>query len=399
MPRLRSLLLAALLGGTLVTAVPTPAWADECDPVSEEGELNHTPWGQARMNAERVWPLTRGEGVTVAVIDSGVSDAHPVLDGKVDYGEDYVEPEEEGTAKVGADCDLVGHGTSIAGIIAGREDTDSPFAGMAPDAKLLSIRILPDLRGGGRELPGNLASAIRDAADAGAEVINLSVQVVHASVLQKAVKYAAKEGAVLVAAAGNMGGEDGTNAPQYPAAYDNDAMLAVSAMGPQGVKTESSNTGDYVDLAAPGEEIVGPGPEGKGFTGGKSATGTSFAAAFVSGTAALVRSRFPDLSPKEAADRIRATAQSPPHIKDPQVGYGVVDPYRAVTADLGKSKPAKEMHGPGMDLRADTQLRPRHAAAIVLGLAVALGIAVGCARVVLPIVWRKRQRRKELRAG
>lgn len=398
MPRLRSLLLAALLGGTLVVAQPAPALADSCNPVSKEGGLDHEPWGQARMDAERVWPLTRGEGVKVAVIDSGVSDAHPVLKGKVDYGKDYVEPEEEGTAKVGADCDLVGHGTSIAGVIAGREDSGSPFAGMAPDAKLLSIRILPDLRGGGRELPGNLAKAIREAADSGADVINLSVQVVHASALEKAVKYAAKKGAVLVAAAGNMGGKDGTNEPQYPAAYDHDAVLAVSAMGPEGIKTESSNTGDYVDVAAPGEEIVGPGPEGEGFTGGEDATGTSFSAGFVSGTVALVRSRHPDLNAKEAAGRVRATAQSPPHIKDQQVGFGTVDPYRAVTADLGKAEPAEDMRGPGVDLRADTQLRPRHAAAIILGLVVALGIAVGCARVVFPIVWRKRKRRKELRA-
>src|SRR5690606_16113497 len=113
----------------------------------------------------------------------------------------------------------------------------------------------------------------------------------------------------------------GSNEPQFPAAYDNDAVLAVSSMGQQGVKTESSNTGDYVDLAAPGEEIIGPGPEGKGFTGGESATGTSFAAAFVSGTAALVKSRHPELKGKEVATRMRATAQSPPHIKDPQVGF------------------------------------------------------------------------------
>lgn len=398
MPRLSTLLVAALLGGGIVVTQPTAAVAADCNPVSQEGNLDHTPWGQARMNAERVWPLTRGKGVKVAVIDSGVSDAHPVLDGKVDFGTDYVEPE-EGQSKVGADCDLVGHGTSIAGIIAGREDKKSPFAGMAPDAELMSIRILPDLQGGGRELPGNLADAIREAADAGADVINLSVQVVHASVLEKAVKYAAKKGAVLVAAAGNMGGKDGTNEPQYPAAYDVDAVLAVSSMGPEGIKTDSSNTGKYVDLAAPGEEIIGPGPEGKGFTGGESATGTSFAAAFVSGTAALVKARHPDLSPKEIAGRMRATAQSPPHIRDDKVGFGTVDPYRAVTTNMDKTKPGKDMAGPGVDLKADTQIRPRTAAAIILGIAVALGIAFGCARFVMPVAWRKRKRRKALKTA
>lgn len=346
------------------------------------------------MDAERVWPLTRGEGVKVAVIDSGVSDAHPVLDGKVEYGEDYVVPE-EGESKLGADCDLVGHGTSIAGIIAGKEDSKSPFAGMAPDADLLSIRILPDLNASGdRELPNILADAIREAVDSGADVINLSVQIAHSNALESAVDYAAKEGAVLVAAAGNQGGEDGTNAPQYPAAYDNDAVLAVSSVGMEGAKTETSNSGDYVDLAAPGEEIAGPGPEGDGYTGGEKATGTSFSSAFVSGAAALVRARFPDLGPKQAADRLRATAQSPANIWDEQVGYGVVDPYRAVTADMGKAELSQDMPGPRMEFGADKQASPRTAAAILLGSSVAIAIMVGFGRLVVPIVWRKRQERK-----
>src|SRR5699024_7641341 len=112
----------------------------------------------------------------------------PVLEDKVAHGKDYVEPE-EGESKVGAGCDLVGHGTSIAGIIAGRQLSNTPFAGMAPKADILSIRVLPDLSvSTNRDLPNILAKAIREAVDSGADVINLSIQLVHSNALEKAVK-------------------------------------------------------------------------------------------------------------------------------------------------------------------------------------------------------------------
>ena len=392
--RIGAAVVAAIVGAAVAGVPSSAAFAADCSPVSKEGALDHTPWGQERMGADRVWPLTRGAGITVAVIDSGISDASPVLEGKVEEGKDYVVPE-EGESKVGSGCDLVGHGTSIAGIIAGRQMDDTPFAGMAPDARLMSVRVLPDLSvSNNRDLPNILADAIREAVDNDADVINMSVQLVHSGALEKAVEYAADHGVVMVAAAGNRGGEDGDNAPQFPAAYDNDAMLAVSAIQQDGSPTETSNTGDYVDLAAPGQNIVGPGPEGTGYTGGEGATGTSFAAAFVSGTAALVQARFPDMGPDEVANRMRLTAQNPPRHWDQQLGHGVVDPYRAVTADMTEVKPDKTMAGPALQLHADDQATPRTVGAIILGFTIAAALAVSCGRVVIPIVWRKRRRRR-----
>lgn len=397
MPRLCSILAAVMLGGVLVMLPPSTAQANDCNPATQESELDHMPWGQERMAPERVWPLVRGEGITVAVIDSGVSDAHPVLSGKVAYGDDYTDQigHQDEDAPTGADCDIVGHGTSIAGVIAGSEDPDSPFTGMAPDADIFSIRVMQDMQGiQGDEVPQVIAAAIREAVDEGVDVINLSVQVTDHSALEEAVDYAADNDVIMVAAAGNQGGEDGSNDPMYPAAYENDAILAVAAVDPAGEPEGSSNTGAYLDLAAPGVEIVGPGPEGEGYTGGEAATGTSFATAFVTGTAVLTRDRYPDLEPGQVADRLRATAQSPPGGWHPTVGFGTVNPYRAVTADLGKSELTQTMPGPNLELSADKQALPRVAAGVLLGAAIFIAVAVGAGRAVVPRVWAKRQARR-----
>ncbi|GAA4897524.1 type VII secretion-associated serine protease mycosin [Stackebrandtia albiflava] len=383
---LRSLLLATLLGTTAALAVAAPASAADCEPLTRESELDHVPWGQRRLAPERVWPFTTGEGVTVAVIDSGVSDSHEVLAGKVSVGENLVDDD------LSAGCDLVGHGTSIAGIIAGRTASDSPFTGMAPEADILSIRVMPDLRPvNGEEIPARLATAIRQAVDAGADVINLSIQVSHAKVLENAVAYAADNDVVLVAAAGNRGGEDGDNRPQYPAAYDEDALLAVTAVDPEGRPTETSNSGDYLDLAAPGVEIVGPGPEGDGYTGGEAATGTSFATAFVSGTAALLRARFPDATAAQLTARMIATAEHPAGAWNPQVGFGMVDPYRAVTTDLGHELALEdEARPPVLRLRADTQAWPSRVATGMLVGTLASVTAIGAGRGVVTRIRRRK---------
>lgn len=383
MHRYRSHMVTALLGASLGLMVVTPAQAADCSPNTTEAALDHVPWAQQRLAPERVWPLTTGEAVTVAVIDSGVSDAPQVLSGKVSIGDSLIDDGH------GAGCDLVGHGTSIAGIIAGRTDSDSPFAGMAPKAKILSIRVMADLRPvNGEEIPDHLATAIRQATDAGADVINLSIQVSHTKSLEKAVSYAADKGVLLVAAAGNQGGSDGSNQPQYPAAYDNDAVLAVASIGPDGTPAETSNTGEYLDIAAPGENIEGPGPKGDGYTGGESASGTSFATAFVSGTAALLRSYYPDASPEALAARMKLTAEQPAGAWSPSVGFGMVDPYRAVTTDLDRRQSRPEAAVPVVTLQQDTQASPRTTANLMVAGTAGFAVLVGCAAAV-----RQRMRR------
>ncbi|MET7960429.1 type VII secretion-associated serine protease mycosin [Micromonospora zamorensis] len=318
--------LAALLGTGLVAPTPAAAAAPSCGPASEES-LTETPWALRRLEPSSAWPLSRGAGVTVAVIDSGVSATHPLLNGQVLEGRDFNDlPAHQGQ------CDLVGHGTLIAGIIAGREGTGVPFSGIAPAARILPVRVLPDLKDtNDPELPGQIAAAIDWAVEQGADVINLSLTTVPGPELTAAVERALAKRVVLVAAAGNRQ-EGQQDRPGYPAAYP--GVIAVGGVDEQGGHVGSSISGDYVDIAAPGLNIIGPAPRGAGYRGEPNG-GTSYAAAYVSGAAALVRAAYPDLSPQQVAERLERTADNPPEGHNADIGYGMVNPYRAVSSLLG----------------------------------------------------------------
>jgi subtilisin family serine protease len=145
------------------------------------------------------------------------------------------------------------------------------------------------------------------------------------------VEYALAKRVVVVAAAGNRQ-ESQQDQPAYPAAYP--GVIAVAGVDEQGGHVGSSVSGDYVDIAAPGLDIIGPAPGGSGYLA-EPQGGTSFATAYVSGVAALVRAAYPDLSPQQVADRLNQTADNPPDGHNAQVGYGVINPYRAVATLLG----------------------------------------------------------------
>ena len=288
------------------------------------------PWAQQRLQPERVWPLTRGDGILVAVVDSGVDVRNPHLRGQVEPGPDLLTPR-RGTTR---DCS--GHGTLVAGLIVGRPLPGTPFAGVAPDARVLSIRqnerlgatVLGDAAG--------MARAIRAAVDAGADVINISATTPRPTeALADAVAYATTNDVVVVAAAGNDDPErtePGAGAPSYyPAAFPD--VLAVAGTDRQDRRTDTSHAGTYVDVAAPGADITSTGPNGPGRYA--VVTGTSFAAPLVAGTAALVRAYRPDLTAEQVVARIVATADPPASRADAAlVGAGVVNPYAAVTAVL-----------------------------------------------------------------
>ncbi|ADD40395.1 type VII secretion-associated serine protease mycosin [Stackebrandtia nassauensis] len=344
------------------------------------------------MDVGRVDALTKGEGVTVAVLDSGVSDKHRVLKGKVTAGGDYTED------RKGAGCDLIGHGTVIAGVIAGRPDPEGQFRGMAPEAELLSIRVRPDAE----KTPGDgfsdvLAKAIDEAVDAKVDIINLSVATAPSAKLEAAVERAHDKGVLLVAAAGNQNGDGGRNEPVYPAAYgDGDrtdvSVLAVANLDTSGQPAEQSNTGSYVDVAAPGVDIIGPSPNSE-TEYSKGDSGTSYATPFVTGTAALVMARFPDLSPAEVAERITKTAEHPAGEdgRNDAVGHGMVDPYRAVTADLEKNTPHAQAPPPRPAWPGDTEYFARNAAGVMLLAAVVLVVAVAAGRSLIPRIRRNRE--------
>jgi membrane-anchored mycosin MYCP len=326
----------ALLASTLATAVALapvtagplaalPAYAAACGPESD-APLVERPWPLRRLRPDRVWPLTRGSGITVAVIDSGVSDQHPIIASRLVPGTDLVDPSGDGT------CDNVGHGTMIAGIIAGTPSRSTGFHGIAPSARIMPIRVLTSREESfDEEDPRRIARAIRYAVDNGAQVINLSLTTAPIPELEEAVKYAVENDVVLVAAAGN----EGANQPEvksFPAAYD--GVLAVAGVDEFGEHVSTSTPGDYVDVAAPGLRIEGPAPQGGGYLVEPDG-GTSFAAAYVSGVAALVRSVRESLTAEQVIDRIVRTADRPAHLRDDAVGAGVVNPYWAVVSETG----------------------------------------------------------------
>ncbi|MEU5939610.1 type VII secretion-associated serine protease mycosin [Micromonospora sp. NPDC047548] len=375
--------LAALLASLVVPPAPAGA-APNCPGPAGGAAPAETPWALRRLDPAAAWRITRGERVTVAVIDSGVSPTHPLLKGQVREGRDF-----NGLPSMQGRCDLAGHGTMVAGIIAGRDDTGAPYSGIAPAARILPVRVLPNTeRTNDLELPVQIANAIRWSTDQGVQVINLSLVTVDHPELARAVDYALGKGVVMVAAAGNRQQEQ-QDLPAYPAAYP--GVIAVAGVDREGGHVGSSVSGNYVDIAAPGLDIVGPAPSGQGYRA-EPQGGTSFAAAYVSGAAALVRSARPDLTPEQVAYRLTRTADNPPEGHDPELGYGVVNPYRALTSLLGTrtDPPVGAMPPPGAT--ADPLGWQRTVSLWVAGAGAVLAVALLAARPIVALGRRRRWR-------
>jgi membrane-anchored mycosin MYCP len=328
----------------------------------------------AMLNYRSAWRFSRGAGQKVAVIDTGVN-RHPRLR-SLEPGGDYVS-NSDGLQ----DCDA--HGTLVAGIIAAAPSPDDSFAGVAPDAAILSIRQNSgafDLAGFGATMGddpnatstgyGNtqtLALAITRAVDLGATVINLS-EVACAPVaaglddaaVGRAVRYAYERNVVVVAASGNFNAQSMCSAqnvmtdPNQPLekgwdtvgtiaspAWFDDYVLAVAAVTTSSAPAEFSLHGPWVAVAAPGERITSLDANGPGLINAQLGqqgmvplNGTSFAAPYVSGVVALVRSRFPELTAGQVMDLIKQTAHTPGEGPNPATGYGVIDPVAALTYQL-----------------------------------------------------------------
>jgi membrane-anchored mycosin MYCP len=363
-------------------AVPTPV-ATEPQPTQDcpgpgqaSSKVTSVPWAQEALDWSSVWPLTEGQGVTVAVVDSGV-DYSPQLAGKVKAinlttGTGY------------GDC--IGHGTGVAGIIAASDmqAQGNPFEGVAPDAKILSIKVQSQESG----ISSTLAVGITDAALAGAQVINVSITTGNSPALRAAVALALRKGAVIVAAGGNDEQETG-HGPFYPASYP--GVLSVGAVAQDGSLAPFSDLHSNVAVTAPGVNVTSTTPGGY-----EAYNGTSFATAFVSGVAALVRSRYPTLSGPEVVRRIEETADGN---TGPGTGNGLVNPLQAVTAILApavaqsplptpRPRPVSVERAPLPNLAARTT-----ALEVVTG---ALGLA---ALVAIGAVVIREGRRRRWRAG
>jgi len=325
---------ALLLTGPAAQAAPQglPGPRPGCPPQQGVVAPAAAPWAQQELGFASVWKRTRGGGVTVAVVDSGV-DANPQFGDRVIPGPDLVAGTKPGIPP-GADC--VGHGTAIASIIAAAPVPGVSFTGVAPAARILSVKI-----SGTDTFPTSVTpQGIMDAVQFGADVINLSLATPDdVQGLRNAVEYALRHNVVVVAAAGNdigQGSSDGTDGtgPFYPAAYP--GVLAVGAIGPGGVLAGFSDRYTPVGVTAPGVNVTSAYPGTFPAAYDAVQNGTSFAAAFVSGVVALVRSAHPGLNAAQVVARIEATAHG---ATGPGTGHGLVDPVRAVTAVLPAEQP------------------------------------------------------------
>ncbi len=278
-----------------------------------------TQWGLASARFPEAWEFTRGStGVLVAVIDSGIALYHPELQGRYTQGYDYVfddtEPDDE-----------LGHGTSVAGVIAANTGNGQGVAGATWHTTILPLKVL-DQFGSGYD--SDVAAAIIYAADQGADVINLSLGGPEPSkTLQEAVDYAHSKGAVIVAASGNK-----REAVYYPAACNN--VIAVGSISQTNAVSSFSNYGEQLDVAAPGESIrtIGLDP----YTT-RTASGTSFAAPHVAALASLLLSLDPSLSNSQVESYITHTAIDQGAAGwDPDYGHGAIDAKAATLALLNE---------------------------------------------------------------
>lgn len=302
---------AALLTITALTLVPaSPAAADH---------IRDNQWHLRYLKVPEAHEISKGEGVTVAVIDTGV-EPHPDLRGNLLPGTDVL----PGGSKDGH-RDVSGHGTAMAGLIGahGRSGNNGAL-GIAPKSEILPVFALtaPD----GKHDDGSIARGIAWATSQKVDVISLSVVTGPSPALRQALEAAIRADIVVVAGVGN--------APMYygigfPAAYP--GVVAVGGTDRRGNHAQISVTGPQMVISAPSDDIHSTARNGRY----RSGTGTSNSTAIVAGAAALVRSKYPELSAQEVIHRLTATAvdKGKPG-RDNEYGYGVLDVVAALTADV-----------------------------------------------------------------
>ncbi|MEV4092892.1 S8 family peptidase [Streptosporangium saharense] len=327
---IRRTLTAALLGSALLVGTAAPALA----------EAPHG-WELQVMKVRQAQTLAQGKGVTVAVLDTGVMANHPAFRGRVTSGPDFV----GGGARPGQPY-WGEHGTAMA----------SSVLNVAPQARVLSVRVIwdhedparkraeelakKDKKAGeaeSRKWAGAVAKGIRYAVDHHAKVISMSLGtdewswVGYEEDTAAAVDYASSKGVVVVASSGNGGSTDvmdldANNRVSYPAAFP--SVIGVAAAGPNGARAEFSQVHTYTAIAAPGVDIYAARNTG----GYRSGSGTSPAAALASGTVALMLSRNPKLTIAQIREILTRTAMKPPAGYTLYLGHGIVDAAAAVQA-------------------------------------------------------------------
>jgi subtilisin family serine protease len=339
-PRRRALTAAA--AAVLLCVLPAlPARAAPADLVR-----NQQQWVLHMIHVTEAWPVTQGSGVTVAVIDSGVSPGVSDLTGSVISGPDYT-----GVSTPSGNANWGLHGTWMASMIAGHGTGGGAtwigldgIVGVAPEAKILSIRVIPDREDPGyraynkepeQQIQDELAKGIMAAVKDHARVISMSIGYSAPSgTVRAAIDYAYQHGTVLVASSGNSGDNDTKHAAgssglapvSFPAEYP--GVLGVGAVTEGGQPASFSSGNLSVQVAAPGKAVPAQGRNGLYYT----VDGTSPACALVAGVAALIESRYQGISPALVTQAITSTAlQNPAGGYDVLTGFGIVNASAALT--------------------------------------------------------------------
>ena len=268
----------------------------------------------AKLRLTRAHEISRGDRILIAVIDSGIDADHPELKGKI---ADSFDP-------AGGSGEAHAHGTGVAGAIVARDR----LTGVAPNARILAVRAFdPD----GASAEGTTFSILKGlewSVQKGARVINMSFAGPKDPIMARILSAAHKKGVVLIAAAGNAGAK---SPPLYPAADPN--VIAVTAIDAQDRLFKMSNRGHHVAVSAPGVDVLLPTTAGSY----QMSTGTSFAAAHISGVAALILEREPGLSQDSVRRVLLSTARDlGPEGRDKEFGAGLADPFRALVSLGGR---------------------------------------------------------------
>lgn len=396
---------------------------------------------QAMLNLPAAWQFSRGEGQLVAILDTGVQPG-PRLP-NVDAGGDFVDSTDGLT-----DCD--GRGTLVAGIVAGQPGNDG-FSGVAPAARLLSIRVTSE-KFSARSSGGDpsveratidvaaLGRAIVHAADRGARVINISSitclpadRQVDQAALGAAIRYAAVDkDVVIVAAAGNSGaggsGSGGTceSNPLTDLSHPDDPrnwagvtsvsipslwqpyVLSVASLTAGGQPSKFTMAGPWVGIAAPGENIVSvSNADGGGLANGlpnqrqqlTPLSGTSYAAGYVSGVAALVRSKYPELTAAQVMHRLTATAHNGARDPSNVVGAGILDPAAALTWELPAADGGAPQVAPAKPVSVPPAPQPRNTTPRNVAFAGAAALTVLVAGVAATVAIARRRKDAEGRTA
>lgn len=385
---------AALLATLPVAGASLPATAagaqDNCAGSGET--VAPVPWPQQLLAPEQAWPHSTGAGQRVAVVSTGIAET-PYLAGAVTGRVDLAPAPQFGEPSGVPDC--LGIGTGVAGIIVAARTDGVGFQGLAPDVSILDAKVVGDQFPSALEQPSEVppdtvAAGIDWAVDQDATVIVVpTITYRDSDPLRDAVDGALAAGIVVVASVGEPAQVENLALDPYPAAYD--GVIGVGAIAADG--TAGVSRASHVDLVAPGVEIVTTYPgDGLG-----PATGTEFAAAFVAGSAALVRAYRPGLSPEQVMHRLFAAATPASEgVGSARYGYGIVNPYHAILDRVVEGTPAAlppfapaQVSDRELARRADRERSDALASRLIIG-----GLALAAALVAAAVlITRARQRR------